>query len=285
MRRHRNILAVLDGSEAGFLALSESIRLARWNRGRVAAMVVVPPYEGDLSLVGVKNIGGAILGSCEEILKRAVDLAESMDVRIGVACEEGEPPEEILKYAAAGSRDLIVFGAPLENSWLKLILGSTASRLVGSSPKDLLIVPEGAALCWESGLLVIDERGGAEAVIERGIELASSYGLALTALFTGIHRWNEAAIASLPLSRAEGLHPGGLLEDFRSEALSRGLQTESLLVRDFTGRAVRRVMRQRKFGMIILGSRGCGGLGNLLTGRGLDAILRAAWCPVLVPAS
>jgi nucleotide-binding universal stress UspA family protein len=284
MRRHRNILAVLDGSEAGFLALSESIRLARWNRGRVAAMVVVPPYEGDLSLVGVKNFEGAILGSCEEILKRAVDLAESMDVRIGVACEEGEPHEKILEYASAGSQDLIVLGAPRENSWLRLVLGSTASRLIESCPRDVLIVSEGIPVRWESALLVIDEMGGADAVIDGGIELASSYGVALTALFTGIHRSKDSA-ASPSLSSAEGLPYRGLLEDFRSKASKRGLQSEGLLVRDFTGRAVRKMMQQRDIGMVVVGSRGRRGLWNLLTGRSLEAIIQAAWRPVLVLTS
>ncbi len=285
MRRHRNILAVLDGSEAGFLALSESIRLAQWNRGRVAAMVVVPPYEGDLSLVGVKDFEGAILGSCEDILKRALDLAESMDVRIGVTCEEGEPHEKILEYAAAGSQDLIVLGAPLENSWLRLILGSTASRLIESCPGDVLIVSEGIPVRWERALLVIDEVGGAEAVIDDGIELAASYGVALTALFTGICPSNYAAAASLSPAGAEGLPPVGLMEDFRSKASRKGLRSEGLLVRDFTGRAVRRVMRQRDIGMIILGHRGRKGLWNLFAGRTLEAIIHAARCPVLVLAS
>ncbi len=284
MRRHKNILVVLDGSEAGFLALSESIRLAQWSRGRVAAMVVVPPYEGDLSLVGVKNVEGAIQGSCEEILRRAVELAESMEVRIRVACEEGEPHEKILEHAAAGSQDLIVLGAPLENAWLRLVLGSTASRLMGACRKDVLIVPEGIPVRWDSALLIIDESEGAEALIQGGIDLASSYGAALTALFTGIHRPNCFVAAASSLFGAWGLPPVELLEDFRCEASQSGLRSEGVLMRDFTGRAVRRMLRERDIGMIVLGARGRKGFWNLLTGRSVEAILRAAWRPVMAIA-
>lgn len=282
MRRHKNILVVLDGSEAGFLALSESIRLAQWSRGRVAAMVVVPPYEGDLSLVGVKNVEGAILGSCEEILRRAVELGESMGVRIRVACEEGEPHEKIMEHAAAGGQDLIVLGAPPENSWLRLVLGSTASRLIGSCRRDVLIVPEGIPVRWDSALLVIDESEGDEALIEGGIDLASSYGAALTALFTGIHRSNSSVVISASPSSADRPSPVGLLEDFRCRASKSGLRSEGVLVRGFTGRAVRRMLRERDIGMIVLGSRGRQGFWSLLTGRSLEAIIRAARRPVLV---
>lgn len=99
MWRARSILAALDGGVPSLNALGEAIRLAQWGNGRVTGLTVTPSYEGDLSLVGVPDLGGILAGPCEDILERALDVAEALGVRIKVLCEEGEPHIKILERA------------------------------------------------------------------------------------------------------------------------------------------------------------------------------------------
>jgi nucleotide-binding universal stress UspA family protein len=282
MRRHRSILVVLDGSEAGFGALSESIRLAQWSRGWATAMVVAPPYEGDLSLVGVQNVRAAILGSCEAILDRAVGMAESMGARIEVACEEGEPHSKVSGYADSRGLDLIVLGCSREYSFLKVFTGSAVSRLIETGRRDVLIIPEGASLGWEQALLAMDESDGGGSLMDRAVEVAASYGSGLTALFIE-NRWWKASPRNISIVAPSGDVPGErILRELKARALTASVSVDAIREGGPEFRVIRRVTRRLGIQVAMVGWRGRTGLKSLLRGRGIEAVLRGVSCPVLV---
>jgi nucleotide-binding universal stress UspA family protein len=173
MPRHKKILAAVDGSEAGFHVLKESIRLAQWGRGGVTAIAVAPSYEGDLSLVGVKNPKAAIFGRSEAVLARAVEIAEALGVRIEVICEEGEPHEKIAGRARAF--DCVAMGAGPGKGFLARLIPGVSAKVAAISTADVLIVPQGKALCWDRMLFASDARAESAGFAASAQELARSY--------------------------------------------------------------------------------------------------------------
>lgn len=184
MPRHRKILAAVDGSEAGFHALKESIRLAQWGKGGVTAIAVAPSYDGDLSLVGVRSPKAVIRGRSEEVLGRAVEIAETQGFRIDVICEEGEAHYRIAARAEAGGFDCIVLGAAPEKSFLERLVPAVSAKVAAIGLTDVLILPQGKELRWDRILFVSEASGENAGFAASALELAHSYGAALEAMQT-----------------------------------------------------------------------------------------------------
>jgi nucleotide-binding universal stress UspA family protein len=108
MGRYRRILVAIDGSEPSLHALRGACRLASFERSQITVVAVVPPYEGDLSLVGVKNVLAAMRQPFENGLSAAREIAQQEGALIRAILEEGEPDGTITDLADAENFDLIV---------------------------------------------------------------------------------------------------------------------------------------------------------------------------------
>ena len=107
MNKYLKILVAVDGSEASLHALRETFGLTRtW----ITVVSVIPPYEGDLRLVGVRNIQALMREPCEIALAKAKNMAEAEGAFIKTVCEVGEPHKSIADLAEGENCDLIVMG-------------------------------------------------------------------------------------------------------------------------------------------------------------------------------
>lgn len=177
MQRLKQLLVALNGSAAGDHALMESVRLAQWSKGGVTAMTVIPPYAGDLNLVGVKHIPSLMTGFAGEILKKAFDSAEALGMRIDVHSAAGDPSVEIAGYYEAGTYDGVVLGANHRPAPVRFLRGNVRSRLIRFLPSaEVLIIPETAMVSWEKLLLITDAAATDSGVWWRANELARAYG-------------------------------------------------------------------------------------------------------------
>lgn len=176
MKRFNHILVGVDESDSGFHALDQAIRLARWSKSQVTVLAVVPFYEGDLSLVGVKNPKTIIDGPGQDILIRAIDLADSHQFHIQIACESGDPAEKILSHAQSIQADLIVIGAGRLLSRLAAIMGGTLGRIIRQCRQDVLIIPEGTALAWDHVLVILSGQEQNTGVALSSLELLAFFG-------------------------------------------------------------------------------------------------------------
>jgi len=66
MGRYKKILAAIDGSESSMHALQESFKFATNEKCWITVTSVVPPYVGDLDMVGVRDV----IVPCENPVKR-----------------------------------------------------------------------------------------------------------------------------------------------------------------------------------------------------------------------
>jgi nucleotide-binding universal stress UspA family protein len=273
----------VDGSEASFNALSESIQLARWSKGRVTAIVVVPSYEGDLSLVGVKSIKSAILGPCEKILNRTMDVAESWGVQIRAVCEQGELHEELSKKANSDGSDLIVLGVRGKSSFLRGFFRDTIAILPEISPKDVLIIPDQAVIGWKRVLFVTTQSDCGSSVSERAIELTASYGGSMKIL--GIS--NSCPCSYWPTSRhakekSSEQTISQYISGVETRARQAGVESESVLTRGRAIKTINRFVKEHSIDLIVTGSSGRTGLKGLWTGISLERIVYGSSCPVFV---
>ena len=77
MGKYRKILVAVDGSESSRNALSQAFRFAVDEKCWITVTSVVPPYDGEIEIVGVKDIRAALRKPCEDALAGGGKLAET----------------------------------------------------------------------------------------------------------------------------------------------------------------------------------------------------------------
>ena len=104
-------------------------------------MKVIPPYEGDLDLVGVRNIADVLNSGGEKAVVEIKDCADSEGALIKTRLEEGHHiHEKIVEVAESERCDLIVMGKSVKKGLRKLFGGNTLNRVLGSAPCPVLVV-------------------------------------------------------------------------------------------------------------------------------------------------
>lgn len=280
MGRLRKILVAVDGSESSSHALRESLRLARGDDSVVLAVAVVPPYEGDLRLVGVRNIKALLREPCEKALAEAAKVAEAEGTPIRTACLEGEPHEEIADLAEAEHFDLIVMGRGGQ-SLDRFLMGSITARVIGYSRTDVLIVPLGATVGWQKLLVATDGSEYSEHATKRALEIARAYGGKLNIISATDFACELYATAP---EVGEGLirRAEEQLDQGRKQADLMGLTPECFVREGLAYKAIIDLAREKGVQMIIMGSHGRTGLKRLLMGSVAEKVIGHSFCPVLV---
>ena len=101
---------------------------------------VIPPYEGDLNLVGVKNIEGVLKSDGEKAVAEIKDTAQNEGALIKTRLEEGDVPKKIVEVAEEEKCDLIIIGAKKRN-WVKKLLGDgVVEKVINNAPCPVLVV-------------------------------------------------------------------------------------------------------------------------------------------------
>jgi len=137
MKGYRKVLIAVNGSKE---VLSQGISLACDEKCWITVVKVLPQNDGDLNLVGIKNIedvldNGSRLESTE--IKR---IADTEGVMVKTRIEEGDASRKILEVAAEERCDVIVMGAR-KQSWLRRIFGdNTVGKVIHQSPCPVFIV-------------------------------------------------------------------------------------------------------------------------------------------------
>ncbi len=278
MGRYNQILVAVDGSEASLHALKEAFKLTE---NEITAVAVIPPYGGDLRLVGVRNIRQQIRAPLEQALEAAGELADKAGVNLKAVLAEGEPHEEIVDLADEQGSDLIVVGIKGKEVVERVLLGSIAPRVIGYSQVDVLVVPERSAMNWSRMLIPFDGSKYSKATAAKAMELARVYGSELTVM----------TATDLPPA-TYGIAPGvaddliiklrGFLDKVVGQAAALGLKAEGVVKNGEAAEAITELARDCQADLIVIGSHGRTGLRRLLMGSTTEKVIADAPCPVLV---
>ncbi|OGW27653.1 MAG: hypothetical protein A2X56_11410 [Nitrospirae bacterium GWC2_57_13] len=140
MRGYRKILIAVNGSTD---VLRQGLKLAQDEKTWVTVVKVIPPFEGDLDLTSVKNIGDALDSGGGKAVSEIRDIANQEGALIKTRLEQGGVPEKIMETAEEERCDLIVIGArkTSSRSWLRRLIGdNTVEKVISGAPCPVLVV-------------------------------------------------------------------------------------------------------------------------------------------------
>ncbi len=141
MQAIHTIVAATDFSAAAHRAVRRAAFIARQQGAELHLLHVTAPlalYPG-LRLEPDDGADGAPAAD-DQFSAQAQILREHCGIRVRQALRFGRAHSQIAAYAAGASADLVVIGARGEGSLPRLLLGSTASRLLRVHPGPVLIV-------------------------------------------------------------------------------------------------------------------------------------------------
>ncbi|HEX9020550.1 MAG TPA: universal stress protein [Nitrospirota bacterium] len=284
MGKYRKLLVAIDGSDSGRNALLQAFRLAVDEKCWITVTSVVPPYDGEIEILGVKDIRAALRKPCEEALAGARRLADQERALIKTVCEEGEIHERIVDLADAENCDLIVMGRRGLRPVERMLVGRVTARVIGHSRQDVLVVPNETKVGWKTIVLATDGSKHSAAATERAIVFAKSYGgelKVLSVVDVPPEFYAEAPEAVEDLVRKAK----GFVADVKSRAAEAGVKADTFVGEAEAFEAINNLAEEQKADMIVIGSHGRTGLRRLLMGSVAEKVIGYAACPVLVVKS
>lgn len=131
-----------DGSETAVGAAELAVEDATEHGGSVLAMHVLDTGDYAAPMRGrwqefYENLrrGG------EEIAEEVCDIADESSVQCDSAILEGDPAEEITRFAEENEVDAIYMGTVGRSGLKEVFLGSTAERVIRSATLPVTVVP------------------------------------------------------------------------------------------------------------------------------------------------
>jgi nucleotide-binding universal stress UspA family protein len=279
---HR-VLCPVDFSECSRTALHEAVMLASLYGGSVTAPFVYPLLPAGPYLP-VPALDDQFRSRLAAQLNDFVAPARSTGVPLHATLLTGSPALEIL--ALATGFDVIVMGTHGRRGFRRLLLGSVTERVVRQATCPVLTVPEGEHGVPMSRILcAVDLSDGSERTIQYALSLATRSRGNLTVLHV---------VEGLPEKGREN-HPFPFdLEAYRRErvreaeaglaaflAREAGAVPRSLVMAGRARDEIRRVAREEKASLIVMGIHGPGPLGPFFVGSTASGVVRGTECPVL----
>ena len=175
----------------------------------------------------------------------------------------------ILAEAGETQPDLIVMGRHGYTGLTRLLMGSVTARVIGHSPVNVLVVPQGVSLDFKRLLVASDGSPFSEAAWTEALYLAKTMGSALIGVAVA------ASDRDIPTATAT-------VRKLEAAASEQGITLDTMIP---VGRPEAGIVKTAEFkqaGLIILGSHGRTGLKRLLMGSVAERVIGLASCPVLV---
>ena len=285
MARYKKILVAYDGSEAARNALAVSAKLAKQDNSWIKVLAVVPPYDGDLDLIGISNIKETIEGPGEELLAEAREIADNEGVHVLTNLAQGEPYEHISSVADDENCDLIVMGRQGVDHFERELMGSVTARVIGYTDRNILVVPENFSWNgkWDSILIATDGSTNNEAAYEEALQIAqkcSARIAVITAVKTDVN--NEAvAFAQAAVMELE-MKAQNIVNEFKERAAEMDIHVETFVRQGEPHQVITALAAQLGITAIVMSTHGKTGIKRLLMGSVTQRTIGYADCPVLV---
>jgi len=137
MKGYRKILIAVNGKMD---VLTEGLKSVKDEKCIVTVLKVVPSFEGDLGLVGVKNIGDVLSSDRDRLISEIEDVAKAKGAVVTTRVEEGDIHQKILEVAEEEESDVIIMGDG-KQSLVKKVLGmNVTTKVVSQAPCPVIKV-------------------------------------------------------------------------------------------------------------------------------------------------
>ncbi|MDA8082452.1 MAG: universal stress protein [Nitrospiraceae bacterium] len=265
------LLLATDRSEYSEGAVREAINIA----GKCSSkLYVISVIERNPAYV-YETFGTSIMQEEEKEAAAGFESVKKMAAEQGVSsCETilrktSEPYRVIVEEAAKNKVDMIIVGRRGRRGVEKVLMGSSAAKVIGHAPCNVLIVPRSARVEFGNILVATDGSEYANAAVMEAVGMAKSgqnHIIALSAYFLE----NELENARANIERAIEV---AQREGVTVEALTPRGKPDDAIVETAGGRAV---------DLIVMGAYGKTGLKKLLMGSTTEKVIGRVGCAVLV---
>lgn len=281
MANYKKILVAYDGSSSAATALGIAAELAKADKCWIKVLAVVPPYTGDLELIGVSNIKETIEGTGRDILAEAKELARKHDVNILTNLEQGEPYERIVHVADDERCDLIVLGRSGHSHLERELMGGVTARVIGHTKHHVLVVPESVTMSWEHVLVATDESQNARQAVNLAMDIAEEKSAPLSVV--SVVPTNDEFIALAPDQVAEMIKTKEVfLAGIKKEADGRNIKLVTHVREGEPHEQITKLAGDINASVIVMGTYGRKGLHRLLMGSVTERTIGYSPCPVLI---
>jgi nucleotide-binding universal stress UspA family protein len=138
------ILFAVDGSDRSAVALDLLLAHVSWFREAPSITLVnvhpAIPYGRAAAWAGKEAVHQYYEEESQEVLKPAAERLAAKGIKAQTVSLVGEPAEEIARYAAEHSSDLIAMGTHGRTGLSNIVLGSVATKVLAHSKVPVLLL-------------------------------------------------------------------------------------------------------------------------------------------------
>jgi nucleotide-binding universal stress UspA family protein len=272
------LLVCTDGSPESQGAINAALDLARTYGSKVYLLQVVafipgyellspdllppPPLNLEVQAAQEAAVRERLEAWQAEAASRGVDLEPR--IRTSTSAYQG-----ILEEAEALGPDWIVMGRHGFTGLARLLMGSVTARVIGHSPFNVLVVPQGVTLSFRRIMMASDDSPYSAGAWAEALSLARRMGSALIGV-------------SVAAGDGETKTAMEVVEKLEAAAAQQGITLETMVLRGKPYEAIVKAATAKEVDLIVLGSHGRTGLRRLLMGSVAERVIGQAKCPVLV---
>jgi nucleotide-binding universal stress UspA family protein len=282
---YEKIIVAFDGSEFSQAALLESAKWIRRHGGKAVLLHAVFFDEQEFAIAPEQRdmrfeVGKKVCFQTTDTTSAEFGLNGNLEALV---CE-GEPHEVIVDVAGSKNADLIAMGTHGSKGLKKLFMGSVASRVIQSSPCDVLVVkPSGdRPEKYGSVLLSYDGTESSKKALDRACELAKTEGSEITALYV-IPRYEEMIEFFLSnVIRENLMHEARRIMQGAVDTASKlGVTIRAEITEGNESDRITETARKLKTNLIMRGTHGWSGINKAIIGSVIENVIISAPCPVL----
>lgn len=282
----KKTLCGIDGSTASIYALDQIIALHPVDL-ELTLVAVVPPmsveYEGITSQTQLRRNEKASTEALAMILQGYLNKAQKAGISSDMLLDVGQPHQRIADLAQEKNVSVIVLGVKRGDYLKRRLLGSNASRIIGYSHCDVLMIPQDVPLQLGSIMAATDGSRYGTMAVARAVALAREQDAKLT--IVTVIKTAADIITHTPdaqqISAAER-NANAALEKAAASARKGGIVAKTCIRHGDAYEQIAENARDVDAGLIVVGSHGRTGLTRLLMGSVTERVVEVAPCPVLV---
>lgn len=268
LSRLEKLLAATDRSAFSEGALTEALSFAKKCSSQLYVMSVLetnPEYE---------TIGAEYLQKEEAEAVQYLKAVKERAKEAGVPCEavlrRGDSPSRLIVEEASKKKvDMIVIGRHGRKGLERIVMGTSAAKVIGHAPCKVLVVPKAARIEYRNILVATDGSQHSDAAALEAVEIAKRCGSHLVAV--------SVALSDEDIDKAK-VHAG----DIVLAAQRAGLTAETITPVGKPAEAISELAGGRGVDLIVMGTYGRTGLRKLLMGSTTQKVIGMAGCAVLV---
>ncbi len=281
LQLYRKVLVACGEEPSGLHALKEIIKYVKNNSRRLIALSVVPFHDGDLHLWVFKDIEKEFKKPFEAVLHKVREISEKEEIIVKTILDEGEPFSLIIDTALTHNCDLIVLGRRKNLELMRKILGANVTRVIGYSPVDVLVIPDGSSLSFKKILVPLDGSVYSEAAFKKACKIAKALSSTLY-LLSIIDLPVEISVQHTNLTESFYNNAKNILDRAKNIAKNLGIEAKVYIKEGDSGEKILSFIKEKNIEIIIMGSHGKTGLKRLLMGSVAEKVLTFTPVPVLV---